>query len=256
MQWLRSLVFNLSFYLWTTLVVLAGALLMPLPWCWMHKVGRLWCRGTLMLLRRIVGLDWRAEGLGSRPPGPAIYASKHQSTWDTLIFALLLPDCAYVLKRELFFVPLFGQLLARSRPIGVDRSAGAKALRRMVAQARRAIGEGRSIVIFPEGTRTEYGHRRPYQPGVAALYRELDLPVVPVALDSGRFWPRRRFVKRPGRITIRFLAQIAPGLERRAFMAELERRIEGADPSVATAGSAPSGKGPPDDPQGRHPDRG
>ncbi len=224
--WLRSLLFNIGFFLWTALIVTFGVLLLPLPWRWMHRLGRLWCRGTLWLLRAIVGLDHRTDGRENLLPEPAIYASKHQSTWDTLIFALLLPDCAYVLKRELYWLPLFGQLLARSRPIPVDRSAGGSALRRMLATAERAIDEGRSIVIFPEGTRMAPGERTRYRPGAAALYQRLGVPVVPVALDSGRYWGRRRFAKRPGTIAIRFLPPIPPGLGRRDFMATLEGRIE------------------------------
>ncbi|MDZ4735549.1 MAG: lysophospholipid acyltransferase family protein [Rhodospirillaceae bacterium] len=226
MRWLRSLIFNLCFYGWTASMVVAGIFLLPFPWRTMHGIGRLWARGTMALLRVIVGLDWRIEGAANIAAGPAIYASKHQSTWDTLIFALLLQDPAYVLKRELLWIPFFGQLLARSRPIGVNRSAGAAALRAMLSDADRAVAAGRPIVIFPEGTRTAPGERRPFHPGIAALYRRLDLPVVPVALDSGLYWGRRRFVKEPGTITIAFLPAIAPGLERRAFMAELERRIE------------------------------
>lgn len=227
-SWLRSLLFNIAFFVWTTIVVVGGLVLLPLPWPWMHKVGRLWCRGTLFLLRVIVGLDHRIEGTENLLREPAIYASKHQSSWDTLIFALLLPDCAYVLKRELYWVPLFGQLLARSRPIAIDRSAGGSALRRMLGSAERAIEDGRAIVIFPEGTRTAPGERARYQPGTAALYQRLDVPVVPVALDSGHYWGRRQFVKRPGTISIRFLPPIPPGLERRDFMATLEGRIETA----------------------------
>jgi 1-acyl-sn-glycerol-3-phosphate acyltransferase len=228
MQWIRSLLFNAGFFVWTAIVVTGGMLLLPLPWRRMHRIGRFWAGGALFMLRHLIGLDWRLEGKANMPQGPAIYASKHQSTWDTLIFALLLPDCAYVLKRELFFAPLFGQLLQRSRPIGIDRSAGASALKRMVTEAVRAVADGRSIVIFPEGTRTGPTERRAYQPGVAALYQRLGLPVVPVALDSGRFWGRRMFVKQPGTITVRMLPPIAPGLDRRAFMAELEDRIEAA----------------------------
>lgn len=225
---IRSLIFNIAFVLWTSLVVLGGLVLLPLPWRWMHRLGRFWCRGSLFLLRAIVGLTHRIEGSGNLLGEPAIYASKHQSSWDTLIFALLLPDCAYVLKRELYWIPVFGLLLARSRPLAIDRSGGASALRRLLARAQQAVEEGRAIVIFPEGTRTAPGARRPYQPGIAALYQRLDRPVVPVALNSGQFWGRRQFVKRPGTITIRFLPPIVPGLDRRAFMDRLEDAIEGA----------------------------
>ncbi|MEX0809561.1 MAG: lysophospholipid acyltransferase family protein [Dongiaceae bacterium] len=237
MHWLRSLIFNLGFYGWTALMVLAGVFLLPFPWRSMHGIGRLWALGTMALLRVIVGLDWRIEGAENIAAGPTIYASKHQSTWDTLIFALLLRDPAYVLKRELLWIPLFGQLLARSRPIGVNRSAGAAALRAMLADADRAVAAGRPIVIFPEGTRTAPGERRPFHPGIAALYQRLGLPVVPIALDSGRFWGRRRFVKQPGTITIAFLPAIAPGLPRKAFMAELEERIEAHSRALVSGSS-------------------
>jgi 1-acyl-sn-glycerol-3-phosphate acyltransferase len=233
MRWLRSLLFNAAFFGWTALMVIAGIFLLPFSWQAMHAVGRLWARGTMALLRHLVGLDWRIVGRENILAGSAIYASKHQSTWDTLIFALLLRNPAYVLKRELLWIPFFGQLLARSRPIGVDRSAGASALRAMLADAERAVAAGRPIVIFPEGTRTAPGARRPYHPGIAALYQRLGLPVVPVALDSGVYWGRRRFEKRPGTITIEFLPAIQPGLERRDLMAKLEHQIEAHSQALA-----------------------
>jgi len=137
-------------------------------------------------------------------------------------------DPAIVLKRELMMIPFYGWYLWKAGMIAIDRAAGASALKRMVASSEQVAGEGRAIVIFPEGTRTAPGVQHPYQPGVAALYRQLGLPLVPVAVNSGVFWGRRRFAKRPGRITIEILPPIPPGGDRRAVMAELESRIETA----------------------------
>ena len=135
----------------------------------------------------------------------------------------------------LTFVPFFGWLLRRAGMIPVDRAGRASALRDMIGQAKQRTVQGRPLLIFPEGTRTAPGERRPYHPGVAALYGQLGLPVVPVALNSGLFWGRRQFVKRPGTITLEFLPAIPPGLPRKAFMAELERRLEGASARLAKA---------------------
>jgi 1-acyl-sn-glycerol-3-phosphate acyltransferase len=142
-----------------------------------------------------------------------------------------------VLKRELFLVPFYGWYAARAGSIAIDRRGGAGALRRMVTAARRAASAGRPVVIFPEGTRTAPGHRLAYQPGVAALYQALQLPVVPAAVNSGLYWGRRSFVKRPGRIILAFLEPIAPGLPRREMMAELEARIEAATSALEREGA-------------------
>ena len=225
---LCSLLFNLGFFAWTLAIVVLGVPCLLLPRRFTYRLGALWVRISLALLAGVVGLGHRVVGLEHRLNGAAIYAVKHQSAWDTLIFALLLEEPAYVLKRELTFVPFFGWLLRRAGMIPVDRAGRASALRRMIGQAKRTAAEGRPLLIYPQGTRTAPGEHRPYQPGVAALYGQLGLPVVPVALNSGLFWGRRQFVKRPGTITVEFLPAIPPGLPRKAFMAELERRLEGA----------------------------
>ncbi|MFO1061818.1 MAG: lysophospholipid acyltransferase family protein [Dongiaceae bacterium] len=233
---LRSLLFNIGFFAWTALIVVAGVPVLLLPHRFTYRLGAVWVRGTLALLALLVGLRHRVVGLENRLPGAAIYAVKHQSTWDTLVFALLLDEPAYVLKRELMLVPFFGWLLGRAGMIPVDRAGKASALRRMMAAARAIAAAGRPLLIYPEGTRTAPGERRPYQPGVAALYGQLGLPVVPVAVNSGLFWGRRQFVKRPGTITVEFLPAIPPGRPRKAFMAELEDRLETACDRLATQG--------------------
>src|SRR5207253_154167 len=139
-------------------------------------------------------------------------AMKHQSTWDTLALPVLFDDPAAIIKRELLLLPIYGWYVQRAGAIAVDRSGGAKALKRMIAQARKAAAAGRPIAIFPEGTRTAVGARPPSHPGVAALYTQLALPLVPVAVNSGLFWGRRAFLKRRGRLTVEILPPIAPGL--------------------------------------------
>lgn len=236
MATLRSLAFNICFFVWTAAILLAMLPALLLPREATYAVGRLWVRGVFALLAAIVGLRHRMRGLEHRLPGPAIYAVKHQSSWETMVFALLLDQPAYVLKRELSLIPVFGWYLLRAGMIPVDRAGGGAALKRMIAAARDRVAEGRTLLIFPEGTRTAPGEHRPYHPGVAALYTQLRLPVVPVALNSGLFWRRRSFLKRPGTITLEFLPAIPPGLPRKAFLAELERRLESASDRLADLG--------------------
>jgi 1-acyl-sn-glycerol-3-phosphate acyltransferase len=233
MIFIRSLLFNVAFYLWTSVMFLLSlpALLLPAGAVW--GLGRVWVCGTVLLLRIFIGLTHEVRGLAHRLPGAALYAVKHQSAWDTLVFALLLDRPAIVLKQELLNLPLFGWYMRKCRMIPVDRKGRGAALKRMAADARDRASAGRPILIFPEGTRVAPGHRRPYQPGAAALYGALGLPVVPVALNSGLFWGRKSFHKLPGRIVVEFLPAIAPGLDRRIFMAELEAAIETAADRLA-----------------------
>jgi 1-acyl-sn-glycerol-3-phosphate acyltransferase len=235
---LRSFAFNLLMYGWSLAIMLVGLPVLAMPRPAVFVVARLWARGILWLLAATVGLRHRLARQENRISGPAIYASKHQSAWDTLVFMTLLDRPAYVVKRELIFVPLLGWYLLRTGMIPVDRAGGTRALRRMTTAARAAVADGRPLVIFPEGTRVALGARHPYHPGIAAVYGQLDVPVVPVALNSGLFWGRRRFVKRPGVITIEYLPSIRPGLPRRTFMAELERRIESASARLVAAPDA------------------
>ncbi len=238
MTTLRSLLFNALLAVWTGIIFLVSLPTLAMPRRAVWAMGGLWSRGSLWLLRGIVGLGHRVRGAEHRIAGPAIYAVKHQSAWDTLVFPLLLNEPAYVLKQELIGVPLFGAYLRRCGMIAVDRQGRGAALKRLLAAARAAVADGRPILIYPEGTRTAPGQRRPYHPGVAALYGDLGLPVIPVALNSGLFWGRRSFRKTPGTITLEFLPPIAPGLPRRAFMEQLQASIEGASARLAAEDSA------------------
>lgn len=226
--WLRSLAFNVGWYLGSALFAVIGSPLLLAPRRLVVAWARAWIVFVLWWLRITCGLSHRLTGLEKLPAGPVIIACKHQSTWETIAFTLLFADIAIVLKRELLFIPIVGWAMARAGNIAVARGDGASALRSLVKQAKEAIAEGRSIVIFPEGTRVAPGDRRPYQVGTAALYRQLGVPVVPVALNSGLFWGRRKWTKRPGTITLEVLSPIAPGLRREAFMETLRDRIETA----------------------------
>ncbi len=185
-----------------------------------------WGTGSLWLLKVLCGITYDIKGKEYIPQGAALVASKHQSAWDTVIFWVLLKRPAYVLKRELIFFPIFGWYLILLRNIYIDRSSGSKALKQMITEAKNRVEENRPIVIFPEGTRTVPGTQTMYHPGVAALYQQLNVPVIPVALNSGRLWPRNAFVKTPGKITIEFMSPIAPGLRSRDFLTTLQDRIE------------------------------
>ena len=240
MSLLRSVVFNLVFFVWTAII---GTLALPLlvaPRPVVMRFGRWWAATVLGLLKGIVGLVGEVRGLEHVPPGGCLIAMKHQSSWDALIAPVVLGDPAVVIKRELLFLPFYGWYATRAGSIVIDRKGGARALRRMVAAARRATAAGRPVVIFPQGTRTAPGAATPYQPGVAALYHALGLPLVPAAVNSGLFWGRRHFVKRPGRIVLAFLDPIPPGLPRQQLMSELERRIE-----TATAALVEEAQNPP-----------
>jgi 1-acyl-sn-glycerol-3-phosphate acyltransferase len=224
----RSVLFNIALWSWTGIMLLAALPWLVFPARFMLAHSRAWMRGLQFLLAAIVGLGYEVRGEAASRLRPAIFAFKHQSAWETLAIHLLLDGAAIALKRELTQIPLFGWTLLHSGMIRIDRQGGPRALRGLIEGGRAALARGMPIVIFPEGTRLPPGQHRPYHPGVAALYRHLDCPVVPVALNSGVFWPRRSFIKRPGRIVVEFLPPIEPGLERKAFMAELRDRLEPA----------------------------
>ncbi len=243
MRWLRSLSFNIVFYAVTALLGIAALPLLAAPRRWVMRFGRFWAQCVLGLLKAIVGLNGEVRGLEHLPPGAGLIAMKHQSMWDTLMLPPLLGDPAVVIKRELLFVPIYGWYAYRAGSLFVDRKGGAGALRRLVEAAKKAAAEGRPVVIFPQGTRTAPGQEAPYQPGVAALYQALALPVVPAAVNSGLYWGRRSFVKRRGRILLEFLEPIPPGLPRREFMAELETRIETATAALEQEAAGAQGAG-------------
>jgi 1-acyl-sn-glycerol-3-phosphate acyltransferase len=223
---LRSLLFNIAFFVTTAVVSLLAIPLLAAPPRAMRLVAKGWARLVLALFRVICGVRVELRGMDRIPPGPVVIAAKHQSAFDTLVWLTLLPDAAYVLKKELLSIPVYGWHLQKAGNIPVDRAGGGAALRGMLRAAQAALGQGRQVVIFPEGTRTAPGTRIPYLPGVVAIAGASPAPVFPVATDSGRVWGRRAFRKYPGVIRISVLPPLQPGLPRVKLLAALEAAIE------------------------------
>lgn len=225
---LRSLLFSLVFYGGTVPFVLAAFPASLFGTRAVRGCAHGWVRFHRWCAILILGIHTRIEG---RPPaGAVLIAVKHQSTYETFEVFRVFDQPAIVLKRELTHIPLWGWVVRRYGVIPIDRSGGASALRHMMRAGAEAIAEGRPILIFPEGTRVPPGVQPPLQPGFAGLYRALKLPVVPVAVDSGRLWPRRGLVKRPGIVTFRFGEPIPPGLERDEIEARVHAAINALDP--------------------------
>jgi 1-acyl-sn-glycerol-3-phosphate acyltransferase len=227
MIFLRSLTFAIWFYLTMAvwgLIYMPAVLLGHDRFIWHAMRG--WGKSTIWAMRWMCGIRISFEGLEHLPPpGAALLASKHQTTLDTVLPAQFVAEPVFVVKRELINMPVFGFYMKRGM-IPVDRSAHAKALKDMMRAARLAVAKGRQIVIYPEGTRQELDARPDYKPGIAALYRDLNLPVTPIALNTGLVWRPSGIIRKPGHITIKVLPPIPAGLSRDEFMSRLERAIE------------------------------
>jgi len=232
----RSILFQIAFFLNVALITLVFLPLFVLP----RKAGiwpmKLWARITLVLLRVICGTRMEVRGRENIPTEGALIAAKHQAAWETFALMPLLPDPAYILKKELFLLPLFGWYARKFQMIGIDRSAGTKALADIGVKGQAAIDEGRQVIIFPEGTRTLPGAEPAYKNGTAHLYHRLERPVVPVALNSGLFWPRGTMKRYPGTIVVEFLPAIPPGLGLKAFRNRLVDEIETASDRLYVEG--------------------
>lgn len=224
---LRSIAFAIVFYGLSVPIVLATPIAALFGTHVLRIVCMSWARLGVWSARRILGIRIAVEG---QPVAePALYPAKHQAMFETMAVAAMLGAPVIVMKRELAQIPVWGWAARRYGVIVVDRAANAKALRQMMREAKAALGEGRSVLIFPEGTRVAPGEKPPIRSGFAGLYRALGLPVVPVALDSGRLWPRRG-PKRSGTVTFRFGEPIAPGLERAEVEARVHRGINALEP--------------------------
>lgn len=196
------------------------------------RVVRAWVRAVLWGARVFCGVRVEVRGREHIPTGGALVAAKHQSMLDTVAPLDLLPDAAFVLKRELMRLPFFGWWAAKLEMVPIDRAGGSTTLRAMVHSARDRLADGRQLLIFPEGTRQEPGASPDYKPGVAGLYRELATACTPVATNSGVYWPPHGILRFPGVVVYEFLPAIPPGLKRASFMAVLEDRIEDASTAL------------------------
>lgn len=226
----RSFAFLMFFYVWSAALLILAFPLLAGPRGGVIWLLQLWNSGLVVALRGLCGVRVEIRGREHIPSGAALIAMKHQCMFDAMGLWHHLPQACYVLKKSLLMIPLFGWFTMKARMIVVDRQGHAKALRKMLADAALRIREGRQVIIFPEGTRKKPGAPTDYKPGVAGLYRELDLPVIPVATNAGMHWSA--LTKTPGTIVYEFLAPIAPGLKRAEFMRTLEERLEAASTAL------------------------
>lgn len=230
-----------SALLWLVLGVITFSFCLCLPFFLLPRrilkvITVVHIRTGLKAMKFVCGLDWELRGNPDAAGTAVLVASKHQSAWETLVLQCILSDPAIILKRELLLVPVFGWALRKLGHLPVDRAGGLESLRETLSAARLRIRDGRQIVIFPEGTRRDLGAPPAYQAGVFALYKSLGVPCLPVALNSGGFWPHRDFIFRPGCIVIEFLPPIEPGLSRDVFMRRLALEIEGSSSRLLAEG--------------------
>ena len=234
----RSLAFTFAFYLWSLVAAIAFLPVLVGPRRFAQGSLKVWGAVVTWLLRIICDVRVEVRGREHAPVGAALVAAKHQCMFDIFGTFNLLPDASYVLRQELMRIPVFGWWARKCHMLVIDREGGAKTLRKLLADARQRLKEApdRQIFIFPEGHRGAPGVAGEYQPGVAALYRDLDLPCVPIALNSGVHWPAHGIIRRPGTIVFQFLEPIPPGLKRGVFMRELEDRLEAASNALLAEG--------------------
>jgi 1-acyl-sn-glycerol-3-phosphate acyltransferase len=241
---IRSILFNVLFYLNLTVQIVGALPTLAMPRWGILAVAKFWARTNLWLLRAVCGIKVEFRGLAKIPPGPLLVSSKHQSLWETFALLLILPDPAYIMKRELMWIPFFGWYAWKASMIPIDRSKGSQALADMNERARQELARDRQIIIFPEGTRRPPGAAPRYKYGVVHLYLETGVPCVPIALNSGLFWPRRSIRRHPGTIRVEVLDPIAPGLGKEAFFERLQREVEGATARLVAEGERDLVKNP------------
>jgi 1-acyl-sn-glycerol-3-phosphate acyltransferase len=237
---LRSILFNLAFYANLVAWMIVFLPIIVLPRAWLRPFMQGWAMSSIWLLRVVGGVRLEVRGAPEQYAGPLLVAAKHQSMFETFALLHRFADPAFILKYELTRIPVFGWWLRKMGMISVRRDQGARALKEMARIARSEAESGRQILIFPEGTRRPPGAEPDYKAGVALLYQEMGVACLPVALNSGLYWPRRKWQRYPGTIIVEFLPLIESGLRRHAFMAQLEREIESAsDRLLAEAANNP-----------------
>jgi len=234
---LRSLVYNIVFYINLVIWILIGIPTFVMPRSGIITIAKYWGRTSIWLMRIVCNTRVEYRGVEKIPKGgPLLVAPKHQSAWETFALLQFFDEPLYILKRELLWLPFFGWYLAKAQMIGVDRSAGGRALIAMARRAREEVLRGRQLIIFPEGTRRPVGAPPDYKHGVSQIYVECGVTCIPVALNAGLFWPRRTFMRYPGTIVVEFLDPIPPGLSRNEFTARVRSVVEEATDRLVKAG--------------------
>lgn len=235
MIYLRSFLFQAFFWLWSAIWAIGMIALLPLPRVFNTWALTTWSKGLIWGLRWLADIRVEIRGAQYKPVGPAVIAAKHQSMFDVFSQFALVPDACFVMKKELLWVPLLGWHGLKARMIVVDRAGHSTALKKLVRDTVDRMKETRQVVIFPEGTRGNVGEPGDYKPGIAALYRELDMPVTPLALNCGSHWDKG-FLRKPGTIVFEYLEPIPAGLKRGEFMRELQTRIDTATKALEDSG--------------------
>jgi 1-acyl-sn-glycerol-3-phosphate acyltransferase len=235
--YLRSLIFNIAFYINLTILCIIAIPTLFMPYRAIIWIAKLWARTSIWLLRVICNTKTEFRGLEKIPKGAVIAAAKHQSIWETFALMPLFDDPVFILKRELMWLPFFGWYLWKGRMIAVDRGARSQALNGVTTRAKIELALGRQLLIFPEGTRRPAEGEPRYKYGTAHIYGELGLPCVPIALNSGLFWPRRTFLHYPGTIVAEVLDPMPAGLTKEEFAQSVKEILE-----VATAKLIAEGK--------------
>ena len=222
----RSIIFYLLLYMWTlSLGVLALPYLL-IPSSYVRSLANLWIGGILGLLKLTCGITYEIQNIENIPDRAVIVASKHQSAFETLLLFRLVKKSIFIHKRELYLIPIFGLYLKKSNMIAINRNEGAKAIRKMLNEVKQSILNGYSIIIFPEGTRKKPGDPPDYKTGIAGIYKESEAEVLPVVVNSGNYWPKHTFIKKSGKIIIKFLKPIPSKLEKSEFLKKIESVIE------------------------------
>jgi len=232
---LRSLVYQVLFYPLLVFWMLVAIPTFVMPRWAIITIAALWARSSIWLLRVVCNVRVEYRGLEKIPKGPLIVASKHQSMWETFALLQFFDEPLFILKRELTWIPLFGWYLIKCEMIAIDRAAGGRSLLAMARRAGAAVRHGRQLIIFPEGTRRPVDAKPDYKTGIAQIYVDCGVSCLPVALNSGLFWPRRTFMRYPGTLVVEFLDPLPPGLSRRDFIARVSTVIENATRSLVEA---------------------
>lgn len=233
---LRSLVFNVMFYAVLVCLAIVALPTFALPPRAMLTVAGWWAKATLVLMRVVCNINVEFRGVENIPQGPLVIAAKHQSFWETFVLPGFFDCPIFILKRQLMQIPVFGQFLVKTGMIAIDRKAGVKALLDMTRRAREAVRSGKQLVIFPEGTRRAPGAAPAYKTGFAQIYSTCGVPCLPIALNSGLFWPRRTFMRYPGTLVVEFLDPLPSGLPKDEFLARVQTAIEQATSRLVEAG--------------------
>ena len=227
MIYLRSFIFNVIFYTTMILFLIIGSPVLLMPRIYAIRALQAWGHTANWLMKVICGIEVELRGIENIPPGPLLVVGKHQSVWETFALPTMFNDPCMVEKKELFYIPIYGwPYTYKFKMIGVDRKAGSKALKDLIRRGKEEIARGRQIIILPEGTRRAVGAEADYKPGAAALYNALGVPCVAYGLNAGLFWPRRKFLRKPGKIVIEFAPPFPSGLPRKEFDRLMQDTIE------------------------------